>query len=104
TEDATAARRGPSPSPATTVTSRAAKLEWLVSELCRQQQWTAQSWVRQCMEYLVPLSAAEQPADPDSKLSPPPSEIGEATDPLLTGAGLEQVCQALQSSVDDAQK
>jgi hypothetical protein len=103
-EDATDERRGPIPSPATTVTSSASKIELLVSDLFRQQQWTAQSWVRQCMEYLVPLSAAEQPADPDSKLSPPPSEIGEATDPLLTGAGLEQVCQALQSSVDDAQK
>jgi serine/threonine protein kinase len=103
-EDATDERLGRMPSTATTVTSSASKIELLVSDLFRQQHWTAQSWVRQCMEYLVPLSAAEQPVHPDSHLSPPPSEIDETTDPLLSDAGLERVCQALQVSITDSQK
>jgi serine/threonine protein kinase len=36
------------------------QIDLLVSDLFRTKQWTAQSWVRKCMEYLVPLSAAEQ--------------------------------------------
>jgi serine/threonine protein kinase len=83
------------------------QIDLLVSDLFRTKQWTAQSWVRKCMEYLVPLSAAEQAhrksderiTRRSTQLSPSIPAPDEKNDELAT-IGLERIADVLGLSLE----
>lgn len=78
-------------------------IDFLVNDVFREQRWTAQSWVRQCMEYLIPLPNQEariksNTTDSNIGLS---SEFGDLEQ--VKQLGLEQLSDALGISIEKSQ-
>lgn len=89
------------------------QIDLLVSDLFRTKQWTAQSWVRKCMEYLVPVSVSEQgqrrPSDNTTQNSTAfKQSIACSVDGAneMTSIGLESIAYvlgiSLEASIDAA--
>lgn len=101
----------PRPSLNSTVDPKIAeRIEFLVGDLFRNNRWTAQAWVRECMIHLVPDDTPRKgPADnldpanaltntePKPASSPNP-ELQLSSDQLVE---LEQICEQLAVSTDD---
>ncbi len=75
----------------------------MVSDMFREKQWTAQSWVRQCMEFLVPTTAATQ--DGKKTMRPTGSKPIVALEDLeeISEFGLDRVSSALGISLEHSQ-
>jgi serine/threonine protein kinase len=83
------------------------QIDLLVSDLFRTKQWTAQSWVRKCMEYLVPVSVSEQeqretnetPTRKSTFFHQSLTSSAEGGDELAS-VGIERIAQVLGTSLD----
>lgn len=88
----------------------AERIEFMVGDLFRNNRWTAQAWVRECMVHLVPDDTPRKPASetahPSDALTHTEPKPASSSNPELQLSSdqmveLEQICEQLAVSTDD---